>query len=267
MKDKFISFLYAIDCYLLYLLSGVVASAAVVAFFSAKAASEYGSLGAPMDSNDFVDYISAFVTGKSSVVLLVSFAIIILVALIGFALCRKNIAAYTGMKYAKPMSIIGALVAGVALNFISYGIMPQTAQNEETFGIVLVLCVALAPFVEELVFRGILLKMFSKSCGIVFAAIITSVLFAISHGEPLQIIYTFVLGLILSLVRICSTSLWNAVALHLAFNITGAFAMLSNPVFSSKGYVLLAIAAAMSVIVACSDGRKKRKEKKENEAQ
>ena len=267
MKDKFISFLYAVDCYLLYLLSGVAASAGVVAFFSAKAASEYGSLGAPMNSNDFVDYISDFMTGKSSVVLLVSFAIIMLFALTGFALCRKNMASYTGMKYARPMSIIGALVAGVALNYISYGIVPRTAQNEEAFGVVLVLCVILAPFIEELVFRGILLKMFGKSCGIIFSAIITSALFAISHGDPMQMLYAFVLGLILALVRVCSTSLWSSVALHLAFNITGAFAMLTNPVFSSKGFILLAVAAVLSVIVACSDGRKKRKEKKENDAQ
>ena len=250
---------------MLYILSGVVASAAVVAFLSAKAALEYGSLGAPMNSNDFVDYISDFVTGKSSVVLLVSFAIILFVALIGFAIVRKNIASYTGMKYARPMSIIGAIVAGVALNFISYGIMPQTAQNEEVFGIVLVLCVALAPFVEELVFRGILLKMFSKSCGIILSAIITSALFALSHGDPLQMLYMFILGLVLAIVRVSSTSLWSSVALHLAFNMTGAFAMLANPMFSSKGFILLAVAAVLSVIVACSDGRKKRKEKKESE--
>ena len=266
MKEKFISFLYAVDCYLLYLLSGVIASSAVVAYYSVKAANEYGSLGAPMDSNSFTDYISAFMAGKSSVVLLVSFAVIILIALLGFAFCRKNIVSYTGMKYARPMSIIGAIVAGVALNLISYGIMPQTSQNEEVFGVVLVLCVVLAPFVEELVFRGILLKMFSKSCGIILSAIITSALFAISHNDPLQMLYTFILGLVLAIVRVSSTSLWSSVALHLAFNITGAFAMLTNPIFSSKGFVLLAVASVLSVIVACSDGRKKRKEKKDNEA-
>ena len=111
-------------------------------------------------------------------------------------------------------------------------------------------------------FRGVLLKMFGGACGIILASIITSVLFAIVHTEPVQMLYAFVLGLILCIVRVSSTSLWSAVALHLAFNITGALATVYDVTFEGTALVIISAAALLLVFVSCMGGRKLTKEKK-----
>ena len=67
MKDNAIKFLYAVDCYLLYVLSGVIASLGVVAYYSVAAARDFGELGASVDADSFSEYIADVLSGKSSV--------------------------------------------------------------------------------------------------------------------------------------------------------------------------------------------------------
>ena len=252
MKENAIKFLYAIECYLLYMLSGVVASAVVVAYYSTAAALNYDI----SDSAVFVEYIADFVSGKASVVLIVSYCIIFLALLIVFAIQRRRLTAYTGMSHMHLPSAFGAAVLGVVLNLITYALTPSSSENSVDVNSILLLCAIIGPFVEELVFRGVLLKMFAGSCRIFAATIITSALFALSHAEPVQMIYTFLLGIILCIVRVRSTSLWSPVVLHLSFNITGAVSMMYNPKFSNNELIFLCAAGLAFFIIACTGGRK-----------
>lgn len=256
MKDNFIRFLYAVDVYLLYLLSGVLSAAGVVAYYSIRAALDYGSIGEIADAYAFVEYISALVTGKSSLVLLVSYIIVILVLFLSFALRRKSILDYTGLSYSRFVSVISATLLGAVLNLITYSVIPDTVQGTGEIDAVLILCVILGPFVEELIFRGVLLKMFGAACGVFFASVVTAALFAITHTETVQMIYTFVLGILLAAIRVRSTSLWPPILLHLSFNITGAVAMLNPLVFEKEGILLLSGAAALLFVLSCTGGRK-----------
>ncbi len=256
MKENAIKFLYAIDCYLLYLLSGVLSAAVVVAYYSIRAAVDYGNIGDVPDAGVFVDYIADFVSGKSSVVLLVSYFIVFAVLLLVFAIRRRSLAAYTGMSHARLFSIIGSLVLGVILNLIIYTITPENSSAEAEINAVLIMCVILGPFVEELMFRGVLLKMFGSACGIFVASVITSALFALSHTDPVQIVYAFILGIIMCMVRVKSTSLWSAVALHLSFNIAGAMALLIEPSFSQQDVMAAFAIGVVCLVIACSGGRK-----------
>lgn len=261
MKENAIKFLYAIDCYLLYLLSGVAAAAGVVAYYSVIAAMSFGSIGNTADSSAFAEYVADFVSGKSSVVLLVSYCIVIAAMLLVFAIRRRSLAAYTGMSHARFFSIVGAVASGGALNLITYSFTPASAAGTESINAVLILCVLLGPFVEELMFRGVLLKMFGGACGIVAASLITSVLFAISHTEPVQMLYSFILGVILCVVRVKSTSLWSAIFLHLSFNITGAAAMVYGPVLANGELIMLSAAGVAFLVIACTGGRRRVRKK------
>ena len=233
MKDNFIRFLYAVDVYLLYLLSGVVSATGVVAYYSFSAALDYGSIGEISDASAFVEHISALVTGKSSLVLLISYIIVVFVLFLSFALRRKSVLSYVGMSYGRGMSIISATILGVVLNLITYCLVPETAQEANEINAVLILCVVFGPVIEEIMFRGVLLKMFGAACGTVAASVITAALFAIMHTEPVQMVYTFALGIILAAIRVKSTSLWSPILLHLSFNITGAVMMI-NPILFTQ---------------------------------
>ncbi len=256
MKDNFIRFLYAVDVYLLYLLSGVVSAAGVVAYYSIRAALDYGSIGEISDASAFVEHISAFVTGKSSLVLLISYIIVVCVLCFSFALRKKSVFAYVGLSYGRFVSAFSAMLLGIALNLITYSLVPETAQGGSEINTVLILCVILGPVIEELMFRGVLLKMFGAACGTVAASVITAVLFSLMHTEPVQMVYTFALGVILAAIRVKSTSLWPPIFLHLSFNITGAVMMINPRLFTQKGILSLSAVAALLFVLSCTGGRR-----------
>lgn len=83
--------------------------------------------------------------------------------------------------------------------------------------------VVVAPFMEELVFRGVLFSVFETRIGIVFAIVATAVLFAAMHvpeyhGAWDHVFLIFIVGLVLSLARGLTHSLAPSVVLHITYN-------------------------------------------------
>jgi membrane protease YdiL (CAAX protease family) len=83
--------------------------------------------------------------------------------------------------------------------------------------------VLVAPFMEELLFRGLLFAFFEKHGGLTFAIAATAVLFAGLHipeywGAWNNVIMILVVGLTFSLVRGLTGSLTPSFVLHLAYN-------------------------------------------------
>ncbi len=85
--------------------------------------------------------------------------------------------------------------------------------------------VLVAPFMEELLFRGVLFAFFEKHGGLKFAVVGTALLFAGLHipeywGAWNHVLLIFVVGVALSLARGITESLTPSVILHLAYNAT-----------------------------------------------
>jgi membrane protease YdiL (CAAX protease family) len=85
--------------------------------------------------------------------------------------------------------------------------------------------VLVAPFMEEILFRGVLFAFFEKHGGLKVAVIGTAILFAGLHvpeywGAWNHVLLIFVVGLALSLARGVTKSLAPGIILHLAYNAT-----------------------------------------------
>lgn len=85
--------------------------------------------------------------------------------------------------------------------------------------------ITVAPFMEELLFRGVLFAFFQKNAGLRFAIFGTAVLFAGLHVQEYwgawdRIVLILVVGLVLSSVRGLTDSLTPSVILHAAYNAT-----------------------------------------------
>jgi membrane protease YdiL (CAAX protease family) len=78
--------------------------------------------------------------------------------------------------------------------------------------------VVVAPLVEEVFFRGFLFQGFRKKYGWVGAMLLSSAIFAAAHLDPVTLIPTFVLGIVLSYVYHRSNSVWPGVILHFLIN-------------------------------------------------
>ncbi|HIW35293.1 MAG TPA: CPBP family intramembrane metalloprotease, partial [Candidatus Paenibacillus intestinavium] len=69
----------------------------------------------------------------------------------------------------------------------------------------------LAPFVEEIIFRGLLYQTLKTHYAMSRTIIIQASIFAVIHINPLQIIYTFALGLLFAWLVVSVNSLWGSI--------------------------------------------------------
>lgn len=88
-----------------------------------------------------------------------------------------------------------------------------------------VIIVLVAPLIEEIFFRGFLLRTLANRIGNTFGSIITALIFALLHFPWQSIIPVFILGLIINSLVIKTKSIWPAIGFHI-FNNSIAFTTL-----------------------------------------
>lgn len=114
-------------------------------------------------------------------------------------------------------SVSNLLLEGV-LNYFGYSMQTQieTATSAGTTFSMFLYVSFIGPIVEELVFRGAVLRSL-ESHGKVFAIVISSILFGLIHANLSQGIFAAVLGLVLGYVAIQYSLKW-AILLHIINN-------------------------------------------------
>ena len=95
-------------------------------------------------------------------------------------------------------------------------------------------------FLEELLFRGVLLERLRKY-GNVFAIVMSSFVFAMMHGNTVGFLFIFILGLVFAYMAILSESLIPSIIMHLLNN--------SIAVLSSNFENDLWVASAISISI------------------
>ena len=98
-------------------------------------------------------------------------------------------------------------------------IPPDTAKQalDEADGNIvatIILVGILGPMAEEIFFRGYVLPGLTKKFGIIWALVISSVVFGLFHIDPGAIVPTFALGLMLGWVYLKTGSIWPAMFAH-----------------------------------------------------
>lgn len=97
--------------------------------------------------------------------------------------------------------------------------LAEKAQASPTGVVLLVLIVVIgAPIAEEIFFRGLVLRAFERRWGTAMGVIASSVLFGITHFQPLQFPALTVAGLVFALLAVRSGRLGPAIIAHMAFN-------------------------------------------------
>ena len=76
--------------------------------------------------------------------------------------------------------------------------------------------VLIGPAVEELVFRGFILKAL-KPCGKLFAVLVSALMFSLMHGDIQQLLFTFFAGLLFGYIAV-QYSIWASFLLHIVNN-------------------------------------------------
>ena len=90
--------------------------------------------------------------------------------------------------------------------------------NYLSFIILFITTTLLAPFFEEIIFRGVLLPTLSRDFGIIWGIIVSAFIFALAHLSIGEMPPLFVLGIGLGITRIASGSLFSSVIMHSLWN-------------------------------------------------
>jgi len=134
-----------------------------------------------------------------------------------------------------PQSSWGFPFLGVALYFVLIGLsqflpipkhlpIDRFFQTAREAGIMSVIAVTLAPFMEELFFRAFLYPVLARRLGTVFAILLTSAMFGLLHGAQLgyswAVLIIFLVGIALTTVRAVTKSVASSFLVHVGYNAT-----------------------------------------------
>lgn len=81
----------------------------------------------------------------------------------------------------------------------------------------------LAPVTEELIFRGLTYRRMRRVLAAVPAAVLSSLLFAVYHGNPIQMIYAFPMAIVLAVLYERGKLFVFPVLFHMGANLTAIF--------------------------------------------
>ena len=149
------------------------------------------------------------------------------------------------------IGIVGQVMSILMLSFLELIRFPLylpelTTDWSDPLGSVLLLvyvCV-LGPIAEELVFRGVILKVLQKH-GVSFAVIFSAFLFMLFHQNIAQLFLPFLLGIMLALITVRSGSIVPAILAHILNNslamVLDVVLPADNMLFYWIGYIIYAI--------------------------
>lgn len=126
-----------------------------------------------------------------------------------------------------------AFIAPFVLPFVDYSEVQDTGFNQlltqSDYIFAFVSLVIIAPFAEELLFRGYLFGKLQKYMPVWGAVLVSSLLFAVVHFQWNVAIDVFALAIVLGYLRVITGSIWASVLLHSLKNAIAFYFLFVNP--------------------------------------
>lgn len=114
---------------------------------------------------------------------------------------------------------------------------------------------ASAGFVEEILFRGIILKYLMNKKGKVFALIISSLAFSIYHAgrlDPILMLQAFLIGIVLGYLYIITDSIYLSIGLHSGWDFCSSIIKNGDSLFNIKSVFIFNVAKSNNTILNIS---------------
>ena len=125
----------------------------------------------------------------------------------------------------------------------------QSAQGATPVPLLLFALVVAAPVGEEALMRGLIYPLLRRRWSVVVSALVSSLAFAVLHGNVVQVAVTLPLGMLLAFVYEHVNRLWPVIVLHSLFNLASILvpvdliAVMATPVVFS-----MALAGVVTVL-------------------
>ena len=217
----------------------------------------------------FDDYIMGNVSLITAISDLGAAAIVLLIFL-----CRKKNPFFeVGFRRVKPSQVGVAVALGVLMlvavtGFLSlipedssimkdYSDAASSIEGESVF-VEIFATVIVAPLVEEILFRGVILSRLKRSWSVPLSIILSSLIFGVLHGQILWILYAAATGAVLGAVYVRYNSIVPTIALHFTFNLLGGISFdadIPTWIFAAGGAAALAGVVLLIIKLYKSKGK------------
>jgi membrane protease YdiL (CAAX protease family) len=87
--------------------------------------------------------------------------------------------------------------------------------------------VFIAPFCEEVFFRGFVFQGLRRRLRVPWAVVLSALIFGIAHADPGSFPVLFIIGIVLAVVRWRTQSVWPSIGLHLINNLISALSIVA----------------------------------------
>lgn len=252
----------AICYFLLFLGLQVVSSMFVSMIYGAWLGAEMSANGAIMDVQMITEKTAAFLGDNIVLIAFVASVLTMLFLMIFFRIRKKKLLQEANWNSISVKDIPYAVGLGVALVlFISFGfsLLPESLlesynqfsgmlMGELTVTSIIYTVIA-APIVEEIIFRGLILSRLRKAMPVPIAIIISSLFFALAHGQLLWMAYAFILGCVLAIVDVKTDTIATSVIVHMLFNLLGMSSSIWAPKPSAVLYIILTVVGVLGTIL------------------
>ncbi len=141
-----------------------------------------------------------------------------------------------GYCLALPLVVYGGILSQFLLESLGLPTQPQQVlqnlrdlRGPATWTPVFLLVAGLVPFLEELLFRGVLFTWLAQTLGPLRALLLQAFFFALIHNHASGFLGLFSLALLLGLLLLHTRRLWVCIALHALFNAASLVHLLLLP--------------------------------------
>lgn len=170
--------------------------------------------------------------------------------IIGVTLTSIPIASYLYKKYKikekriELNKLLYMIPLGIGVSFTYNMLVFELIKNKEIADLNILIVILytgiIGPLFEEIVFRYVSLRKANELYNTKIAVIIISLVFALLHSGIINIIYAFIIGIILSYIYIKKENILYPIIIHISANITSIFITGYNTYLLLIGIILLA---------------------------
>ncbi len=149
--------------------------------------------------------------------------------------------------------VVNGITGIIGVVFSSAGIegeLPELPVSQSALDVFMnfVASAAVAPVVEEFIFRGVIMQPLRRY-GDRFAIVASAAVFGIAHGRPTNIVFAFLSGIIIGCAVVYSRSIWVGIIIHALNNVFSTlFIELNNVVPDFADFLYLIACIAVSIV-------------------
>lgn len=216
------------------------------------------------NADQFMEQATLQLNAQTTLLLLIVNTLTLLAVWLFFVIRKKKLSCEIQLNQCSKENIIASVLFGIGIAFVLdffINLIPFPEDLIESFvashatlsagnAVINFITVALiAPITEEVIFRGLIYTRLKAGMPVIVAAILSSLMFGIGHGELIWILDAFIAGLALVWVFETTHSLYACIAVHMTNN---TIAQLTEYLPETSDWIYLCIIAVSAIILVCS---------------